>query len=116
MTIASRARRRASRAQAVEELSHRRDEPDWLREQAPAAWEVYEQTPMPKRTDEEWRRTDIRTLPLDDVPPFGDARQPRQRAAPSCQERARAEIEAAGPSRASSCKSIRATHLLRGEP
>ncbi len=58
--------------EAVEELSHRRNEPDWLREKRVAAWETYEQIPMPKRTDEEWRRTDIRMLPIDDVTPFGE--------------------------------------------
>lgn len=56
--------------EAVEELSHRRNEPDWLRQKRLGAWEQYEQIPMPKRTDEEWRRTDIRMLPIDDVAPF----------------------------------------------
>jgi Fe-S cluster assembly protein SufD len=56
--------------EAVEELSHRRNEPDWLRQKRVAAWELYEQIPMPKRTDEEWRRTDIRLLPIDEVAPF----------------------------------------------
>ena len=62
--------------EAVDELSHRRGEPDWLREMRVAAWETYESIPMPKRTDEEWRRTDIRFLPIDEVAPFGpfDAR------------------------------------------
>jgi Fe-S cluster assembly protein SufD len=58
--------------EAVEELSHRRGEPDWLRAQRIAAWETYEQIPMPKRTDEEWRRTDIRLLPIDEVAPFAE--------------------------------------------
>jgi Fe-S cluster assembly protein SufD len=34
------------------------------------AWDTYEEIPMPKRTDEEWRRTDIRRVPIDDVVPF----------------------------------------------
>lgn len=58
--------------EAVEELSHRRNEPDWLLKKRIEAWEQYEQMPMPKRTDEEWRRTDIRDLPIDDVTPFGE--------------------------------------------
>jgi len=58
--------------EAVEELSHRRNEPDWLREKRVAAWEQYETIPMPKRTDEEWRRTDLRMLPIDEVAPFGE--------------------------------------------
>ena len=34
--------------EAVEELSHRRNEPDWLREKRIAAWETYEQIPIPE--------------------------------------------------------------------
>ncbi len=56
--------------EAVEELSHRRNEPSWLLEKRLQAWEAYEAIPMPTRTDEEWRRTDIRDLPIDDVAPF----------------------------------------------
>jgi Fe-S cluster assembly protein SufD len=33
------------------------------------AWELYESLPMPQRTDEEWRRTDIRGLKLDRLRP-----------------------------------------------
>lgn len=58
--------------EAVEELSHRRGEPDWLREKRVEAWAAFEQIPMPKRTDEEWRRTDIRLLPIDEVAPFAE--------------------------------------------
>lgn len=56
--------------EAVDALSRRRGEPDWLRERRLSAWQTYESIPMPKRTDEEWRRTDIRDLPLQDVLPF----------------------------------------------
>jgi Fe-S cluster assembly protein SufD len=55
---------------AAEELSLRRGEPDWVRELRLSAWDTYENIPMPKRTDEEWRRTDIRRIPIDDVQPF----------------------------------------------
>lgn len=58
---------------AVEELSSLRGEPDWVREQRVKAWETYEAIPMPTRTDEEWRRTDIRRLPINDVAPFSTA-------------------------------------------
>jgi Fe-S cluster assembly protein SufD len=58
--------------EAVEELSRLRGEPDWLRERRLKAWDTYEVIPMPKRTDEEWRRTDIRSLPIDAVRPFAD--------------------------------------------
>ncbi len=37
-------------------------EPDWLREKRQRAFEMYTRLPMPSRTDEEWRRTDIAGL------------------------------------------------------
>lgn len=49
----------------VEALSGARHEPQWMRDFRLAAWDIYEQTPMPTRTDEEWRRTDLRRLKLD---------------------------------------------------
>src|SRR5215216_910187 len=56
--------------EAVEALSRKKGEPDWVREARLAAWETYERLPMPKRTDEEWRRTDLRGLKLDRLTPF----------------------------------------------
>ncbi|MGA7668921.1 MAG: Fe-S cluster assembly protein SufB [Nitrolancea sp.] len=56
--------------EAVEDLSRQRQEPDWVREKRREAWSAYESLPMPTRTDEEWRRTDIRRLPINDVAPF----------------------------------------------
>lgn len=50
--------------EAVAQLSERLQEPQWLREHRLRAWEVFEATPMPQSTDEEWRRTDIRRLDL----------------------------------------------------
>ena len=41
-------------------------EPDWLRDRRRAALASYERLPMPSRTDEEWRRTDIAGLNLSD--------------------------------------------------
>jgi Fe-S cluster assembly protein SufD len=55
---------------AAEELSWRRQEPEWVREKRLEAWAAFESIPMPVRTDEEWRRTDIRRLPIQDVAPF----------------------------------------------
>ena len=55
---------------AVEELSHLHGEPDWLRAQRLAAFETYERSPLPSRSDEEWRRTDLRGLDLDSFEPF----------------------------------------------
>jgi Fe-S cluster assembly protein SufD len=37
-------------------------EPDWLRERRRSALSAFEQLPMPARTDEEWRRTDVSHL------------------------------------------------------
>jgi Fe-S cluster assembly protein SufD len=34
-------------------------EPDWLRERRQSALATYERLPMPSKTDEEWRRTDV---------------------------------------------------------
>jgi Fe-S cluster assembly protein SufD len=41
------------------------DEPAWLRAQRMAAWRLYETMDLPDPGDEEWRRTDVRTLELD---------------------------------------------------
>jgi Fe-S cluster assembly protein SufD len=41
-------------------------EPDWLRERRRAALASSERLPMPSRTDEEWRRTDLAGLDLSD--------------------------------------------------
>jgi len=58
--------------EAVEELSRRKGEPGWVRDARLAAWETYESLPMPRRSDEEWRRTDLRGLKLDRLAPFAD--------------------------------------------
>ncbi len=57
--------------EAIADLLRRRDEPAWMRERRQAAWEAYQAIPMPVRTDEEWRRTDLRPLRLGEVEPFG---------------------------------------------
>jgi len=58
---------------AVEELSGLHGEPDWMRARRREAFEVYERMPMPSRSDEEWRRTDIRGLDLEAFEPFEQA-------------------------------------------
>ena len=45
-------------SQTLEELNFR-GEPDWLRDRRRTAFAAYERLPMPSRTDEEWRRTDV---------------------------------------------------------
>ena len=66
------ARRGFSEA-AIAELLQRRDEPEWMRERRLDAWKTYQQIPMPTRQDEEWRRTDLRALKLDDVEPYTES-------------------------------------------
>lgn len=39
-------------------------EPDWLRERRREAFAAFEKLPMPSRTDEEWRRTDLAGLDI----------------------------------------------------
>lgn len=51
----------------VEALSAKHREPTWLLESRLAAWELYEGMPMPSLTDEEWRRTDYRSIRWDEA-------------------------------------------------
>ncbi len=46
------------------------DEPEWMKERRKKAWELYNTIPMPTRSDEEWRRTDLRKLDLSAPVPF----------------------------------------------
>jgi Fe-S cluster assembly protein SufD len=50
--------------EAVEELASLHGEPEWVRARRRDAFAAYERLPMPSRSDEEWRRTDIRGLDL----------------------------------------------------
>ncbi|HEY2827390.1 MAG TPA: Fe-S cluster assembly protein SufD, partial [Pirellulales bacterium] len=42
-----------------------RNEPAWLTDSRRAAWQVFQDLPLPTRADEEWMRTDIRLFRLD---------------------------------------------------
>lgn len=46
-------------------LAARKNEPAWLTAQRRAAWEQFQELPMPNRTEEEWMRTDIRLFKWD---------------------------------------------------
>jgi len=46
----------------VEALSASKNEPQWLLESRLAAWELYQDMPMPSLQSEEWRRTDYTTI------------------------------------------------------
>jgi len=54
----------------VEALSAARNEPRWLLESRLAAWELYEEMPMPPLTAEEWRRTDYTTIKWEQAGPL----------------------------------------------
>jgi Fe-S cluster assembly protein SufD len=49
-------------SQTLEEIASIQAEPDWLRERRRTALTAFERLPMPSRTDEEWRRTDVTKL------------------------------------------------------
>lgn len=53
----------------VEALSEANNEPLWLRESRIVGWELYEMTPMPL-DQEEWRRTDYRSVHWDEASPL----------------------------------------------
>lgn len=61
--------------EAVIELSASLNEPQWVLDRRLEAWAIYENTPMPAATDEDWRRTDIRRFKMDQMGPSinGDA-------------------------------------------
>jgi len=67
--ILSASRQALSRA-AVEELSLRRQEPDWLLAIRLRALEAFEQLPTPDQRTEGWRRTSLKGLSLDTFDPL----------------------------------------------
>src|SRR5690348_4071770 len=64
--------RRGFTEEAIQDLIAERNEPEWMRERRLAAWRAYQAMPMPVRTDEEWRRTDLSRLRLGEVNPFAE--------------------------------------------
>ena len=61
-------------AEAITDLlAHRaaQGEPEWMRARRQEAWDAFQVIPMPTRQDEEWRRTDLRALKLDQAEPLG---------------------------------------------
>jgi len=55
---------------AVEEISGRKGEPDWMRQLRLEAFDTYERLPLPTRTQEEYRRTDLSKMDLQGYAPF----------------------------------------------
>ena len=60
--------------QAVEELSARSREPEWLLKRRLEAWRLFEEAPMPEPLSEEWKHTDATSLTLDGLKPFSTTR------------------------------------------
>lgn len=56
--------------EALAGLSQRLQDPEWVAQRRRAAWARYQQIPMPTRTDEAWRRTDLSSLDLQSYLPF----------------------------------------------
>src|ERR1700674_6077726 len=48
--------------ESLEEIASIQADPDWLRARRRTALAAFESLPMPSRTDEEWRRTDVTKL------------------------------------------------------
>ncbi len=80
---------------AVEALSRDRNEPTWLRNQRLAALATYESLPLPTLRDEEWRRTDIRGIPWDQLR-LAAERSPASSAVDQLPAAVRAEVTLAG--------------------
>jgi len=62
--------------EGVEAISRARIETGASRDARMRGWELYESLPMPARTDEEWRRTDLRGLKLDRLRPAAGVEDP----------------------------------------
>ena len=62
-------------AELIQQHASEGQEPDWLLQQRLASWRAYCDTPLPKITDETWRRTDLRGVDPDDFAPWGMAAQ-----------------------------------------
>ncbi len=66
----------------ITDLSTSHGEPGWLRERRAAAWHVYETTPAPTWSDEEWRRTDTSWVDWDGAAPAANGADPARLALP----------------------------------
>lgn len=53
----------------IDTISRQLAEPDWARAVRREAWDRFRAAPMPKRTHEHWRRTDVTHLRLDELAP-----------------------------------------------
>jgi Fe-S cluster assembly protein SufD len=58
--------------EAVEQVSARFNEPEWLLRRRLEAWRLFEEAPMPDPLSEEWKRFDTDRLTLDGLAPFAE--------------------------------------------
>src|SRR5687768_18620493 len=91
--------------EGVEAISRARIETGASRDARLRAWELYESLPMPTRTDEEWRRTDLRGLKLDRLRPAAGVDDPGIAPLQALEE---AGVEDADVGRASGRESVQA--------
>ncbi len=56
--------------QLVKDISAAHSEPKWMLDRRLEAWDRYQSLPMPKSTDETWRRTNLRGIDLESFVPF----------------------------------------------
>ncbi|MDZ4278242.1 MAG: Fe-S cluster assembly protein SufD, partial [Dehalococcoidia bacterium] len=59
---------------AVEELSARYQEPEWLLKRRLEAWRLFEEAPMPDPLSDEWKRTDVERMTLEGIAPVAPPR------------------------------------------
>lgn len=83
-------RRRSSAAAAprytladVQTLSKQNNEPQWLLEARESSWELYESMAMPTLKDEDWRRTDYRSIRWEEADQLIEANGARVDAVPA---------------------------------
>lgn len=74
-------------SEAFGKFLEERSDPAWLTERRRSAFEAFEALPMPSRNEEEWRRTDIRGLKLDQFAPPAAAFGPSSRPAAAADQR-----------------------------
>ena len=68
--------KRALAERSVAELSGLKGEPSWLLEKRLEAWRAYEALPLPKPSDDVWRRTDLGRLKLESFGAFTEPSAP----------------------------------------
>ena len=59
--------------EAVEQISRSKNEPEWMLDRRLQAWQIFETLPMPARSDEEWKYSDISALNLQSLIPYMSA-------------------------------------------